>query len=49
MTSLREQLPPTAIAALQSQGAELDLEHALEEAFELCGIMLPLEESSAQT
>jgi predicted ATPase/DNA-binding XRE family transcriptional regulator len=49
MTSLREQLPPTAIAALQSQGAELDLEHALEEAFELCGIMHPLEESSAQT
>jgi tetratricopeptide (TPR) repeat protein len=39
MASLSEQLSPTAIAALQTQGAELEMEHAVEEALELCGIL----------
>jgi predicted ATPase len=36
MASLHEQLPAAAIAALQADGAQLDLDGALEEAFKLC-------------
>jgi predicted ATPase len=36
MASLHEQLPSEAIAVLQTQGAELELERALEKALELC-------------
>jgi tetratricopeptide (TPR) repeat protein len=39
MTSLREQLPSEAIAVLQTQGAELELERAVAEAFALCGYL----------
>jgi hypothetical protein len=36
MASLREQIPPETIAALEEEGARLDLDRSLDEAFELC-------------